>query len=288
MSTARQGELFIAVESFLWALMPVITIYISPFLPPLWAFFFNTLFATALFAFTMFVGKRFGELKNRAGHKDVLLVSFWIMVLFMLYFLGLNYTTASNAAVIMFLQVLFAFIYFNVFGKEPISRVHQLGALFMTIGAILVLFPEDFSLNKGDLIILLASMVAPIANRYQQRARVHLSAQTVLFVRSLLSLPFIAIVAYLHSGAVNYENFKEIFWILLFSGVVVLGTAKILWIEGIYRISITKASAIAATGPVFTMIFAYFLLKEIPTLLQLIGIIPVVIGGVLITRKVNE
>ena len=63
-----------------------------------------------------------------------------------------------------------------------------------------------------------------------------------------------------------------------------MGLSKIFWVEAIYRISITKASALAALIPVFTIIFAYFTLGETPTMTQLLGIIPVLGGGYLITR----
>ena len=65
---------------------------------------------------------------------------------------------------------------------------------------------------------------------------------------------------------------------------MLFGISKIFWIEAIHRISITKASAMTACGPLFTIILAYLVLGDEPTVQQLIGVIPVLIGGVLITR----
>lgn len=285
MSTERQGELFILLESFLWAWTPVLTIFIAPYISPLWALFFNTFFALIFFTIIIFVRKNFGELRNKKAYKDLFWASFWIMVLFLFYFAGLEFTSASNASLILFLQILFAFFYFNLFKREPISHKHLIGALFMTIGAIIVLFPKDLVFNLGDLLVLGAAMSGPVANRYQQRARRFVSAQSVLFVRSILSLPFLAIIAYALGGAVSADQVASSFWILLISGFVLMGISKIFWVEGIYRISITKASALTASGPIFTMFFAYLLLHETPTILQAFGIVPILIGAILITQR---
>jgi len=69
---------------------------------------------------------------------------------------------------------------------------------------------------------------------------------------------------------------------LIATGIYV--AAKIMWIEALKRISITKLSAMLALMPVFTLIFAYFYLGEVPQLRQILGILPVLIGGYLITR----
>jgi drug/metabolite transporter (DMT)-like permease len=51
--------------------------------------------------------------------------------------------------------------------------------------------------------------------------------------------------------------------------------------------SITKLSAMLALMPVFTLFFAYIYLDEIPEFRQLLGIVPVLVGGYLITKPVE-
>ena len=71
--------------------------------------------------------------------------------------------------------------------------------------------------------------------------------------------------------------------------VLIIGTAiyvasKIMWIEALHRISITKVSAMMGLVPMMTLFFAYWYLHEIPDLRQILGIIPVLIGGYLLTK----
>ena len=56
--------------------------------------------------------------------------------MFVCLFTGLVYTSVGNMAVLIFLQVLFSFLYFNVLGNEYFSRVHLFGAILNEIPKI--------------------------------------------------------------------------------------------------------------------------------------------------------
>jgi len=157
----------------------------------------------------------------------------------------------------------------------------------MGIGALIILFPEDFTFNKGDWMILISAAAAPIVNLYQKRARQYCSAETILGFRTVVGFPFVALLAYLLEPAVTYDAFISAlpYIFLIASGIYV--AAKIMWIEALNRLTITKLSAMLALLPVFTLIFAYLYLGEIPEFRQMMGIIPVLVGGYLITKPVK-
>lgn len=284
MENERKGEIYMLIQALFESWFPIIIIFAYSYITPIFAYSINIFLATILFLFILFYKKRFGEFKNKEGYKDLLLTTLFITLLFLFVFLGLQYTTATNMAVILFLQLLFSFLYFNVIGKEYISRKHILGATLMGFGAIVILFPDDFTINKGDILVLLAAMIAPLANYYQKRARAYVSVETVLAFRYILSLPFLLILAFFLEPTPSLQNLESALPYLLLSGFLVFGVAKIFWVEAIYLIPITKATALAAFVPPMTILFAYLLLDEVPTLIQLIAIIPIILGGYLITR----
>jgi len=139
---------------------------------------------------------------------------------------------------------------------------------------------------KGDWLILLASAFAPIVNLYQKRAREYCSAETILGFRTVVGFPFVAALAYFLEPTVSYEAFMSAlpYSFLIATGIYV--AAKIMWIEALNRISITKLSAMLALMPLFTLIFAYLYLGEVPELRQMMGILPVLVGGYLITKPI--
>lgn len=190
-------------------------------------------------------------------------------------------------AVIIFLQLLFSYLYFNVFGKEKMHTLHVWGAFIMGMGALIILIPDELTFNKGDLLILVAAAIAPLANLYQKRAREFCSTETILGFRTLVGLPFIALMAWAFEPAVSYEALVSALPSLLFIGILIYVVSKIMWIEALHRTSITKLSAMLGLVPMMTLIFAYFYLNEIPELRQVLGIIPVLVGGYLITKPVE-
>lgn len=287
MTREREGELLMFGLSVLESWFPILSIVAISYVGGLHTYMYALMIAFFFYVAIMYQRDRFKELKNSAAYKDLLLTTFWINLIFILIFIGMRYTTAGNTAVIIFMQVLFSYLYFNLFGKEKMHSIHLTGVLIMSVGAIIILFPENFVFNKGDWLILLSAAAAPIVNLYQKRARQYCSAETILGFRTVVGFPFVALLAYFLEPAVSYENFLSALPYIFIIAVGIYVAAKLMWIEALNRLSITKLSAMLALMPVFTLIFAYFYLNEIPELRQMMGIIPVIIGGYLITKPVK-
>ncbi|GIT97262.1 DMT family transporter [Sulfurovum sp. TSL1] len=288
MTKEREGEILMVGLSLLESWFPIFSIVAISYIGALHTYTYSLLIALAFFIVIMFKRDRFKELKNRAAYKDLLLTSFWITSLFALVFIGMRYTTAGNMAVIIFLQLLFSYLYFNILGKEKMHTLHVWGAFIMGIGALIILIPDELTLNKGDLLILVAAAIAPFANLYQKRAREFCSSETILGFRTFVGLPFIALMAWAFEPAVQYDAFVSALPSLLFIGILIYVVSKIMWIEALHRTTITKLSAMLGLVPMMTLIFAYFYLHEVPELRQVLGIIPVLAGGYLITKPVES
>ena len=288
MTQEREGEFLMLGLAMIESWFPILSIVSMSYIGALHTYTYSLIIALVFFIVIMFKRDRFKELKNKEAYKDLLLTSFWITTLFLLVFIGMQYTTAGNMAVIIFLQLLFAYLYFNVIGKEKMDSLHLLGAFIMGVGALIILVPDDLSFNKGDLLILAGAAIAPFANFYQKRARTYCSSETILGFRTVVGLPFIAVMAWYFEPATTYENFVSALPYLLIIGIAVYVISKIMWIEALHRISITKVSAMMGLVPVMTLLFAYFYLHEVPELRQLLGIVPVLIGGYMLTKPVNN
>lgn len=288
MNTEREGELLMVGLALIESWFPIFSIIAMSYVGALHTFTYSLLIALVFFILLMLKRDRFKELKNRVAYRDLLLTSFFITLLFTLVFIGMRYTTAGNMAVIIFLQLLFSYLYFHVFGDEKIDTLHLLGAIIMGVGAMIILFPQELIFNKGDLLILIAAAIAPIANLYQKRARKFCSSETILGFRTVIGLPFIALMAYLFEPSVSYGAFLSALPYILFIGTVIYVVSKIMWIEALHRISITKVSAMMGLVPMMTLFFAYFYLNEVPEIRQVLGIIPILLGGYFLTKPIKE
>jgi drug/metabolite transporter (DMT)-like permease len=128
--------------------------------------------------------------------------------------------------------------------------------------------------------------MAPIVNLYQKRAREYCSAETILGFRTVVGFPFVAALAYWLEPAVTWDAFTSAFPYMFLIATLIYVAAKIMWIEALNRITITKLSAMLALMPLFTLVFAYFYLNEVPEFRQILGILPVLIGGYFITKPI--
>ncbi len=288
MTKERQGELLMLGLSILESWFPILSIVAISYVGALHTYMYSLVIAFFFYMVIMYKRDRFRELQNRAAYRDLLLTTFWITAIFILIFIGMRYTSAGNMAVIVFLQVLFSYLYFNVLGKEKMERVHLIGALIMVVGAVIILVPDDMQFNKGDWLILLASAFAPIVNLYQKRARNYCSAETILGFRTVVGFPFVAVLSYWLEPAVSWENLALALPYIFLIATLVYVAAKIMWIEALNRITITKLSAMLALMPLFTLLFAYLYLGEVPEIRQLMGIVPVLVGGYFITKPIAQ
>ena len=285
MSNEKRGIFYAWIFAMLEGMFPILSIFILRYMGSLYAYLFSISVAMVLFLFYLAFRHKLHELFMKAALYDLFMTALLINLMFVLIFMGLRFTTAGNMSVIIIMQLLFAYLYFNVLGSEKLDTVPTVGAFLMGLGGIVVVFPEDFNVNKGDLLILLAAAVAPIANVYQKRAREYVSSETILAFRNSVAVPVLLLLAWLFETPVTRADLQHALpWILL-NGVLVFTLAKILWIEALHFTSITKLSAMVSLIPVFTLLFAYLIFTEVPMLRQLLGIVPVIVGSVLISQK---
>lgn len=284
MRQEREGELFMLLLSILESLFPIFSLFSIALIGALFSYAFVVLIATTVLLTLLIIRGESAALLLPQAQKELLLTSLFITILFLSLFISLRYTTAGNVAVLVFLQLLFSYLYFNLLGPDRLSLLHTMGAVVMGMGAIIMLFPEELSLNLGDALALFAAAIAPIANLYQKRARQHVSTITILTYRNLVALPFLFALASVFEPIPTAEMLIEALPYLLANAILVYVIAKVFWVEALHRISITKMSAMVALIPLFTLFFAYLILDETPSYTHLSGIVPIIIGGYLITR----
>lgn len=288
LSETRQGELFMLAESVLGGAFPVIAVIAYNFVSPLVFLALGTFLATLFFAVLMAVQKKWHEIFQKNIWPTIL----WVALLngvfyYAIYFMALKYTSAGNVAIISETELLFSFIFFGlILRKEKYTKFALLGSALMFIGAVLVIFSGSFtSVNIGDFLILFISIVIPAGNYFQQKVRKYVSATTLLFLRNLIAFPFVLLLTLLMSEIPTLNSFISIIPLVLISGIMLFGLAKIFWIEAIHRISVAKARAIATITPIFALFYVYLFLGEAPTIWQLAGLVPITIGVILITSK---
>ncbi len=288
LSETHKGDSAIIGKSIIAGFFPIFATMSFGSLPVFLSLFFTYLISLLFFALIITVKKHWHQILIR----QVLTESFYVTIFigfgyYALFYYGLKHTSPGNASIIVLMEILFSYLLFNIWKKEQLAKTHLFGAVFMLIGALILLFPKNLTINIGDVFILLATLCAPLGNHYQQKLRKIASSEIILFLRTFFAIPLILFLI------VNWENttnfsIQPALGLIMFNGVLHFGLTKILWIEGIHRISITKATALNSITPFFTLIFSYFILHHNPTQWQILSLFPITIGVYLLTKKQNK
>jgi drug/metabolite transporter (DMT)-like permease len=157
------------------------------------------------------------------------------------------------------------------------------------LGGALILLGRDFSNpNIGDFCILAATICAPLGNLYQQKAMKIASSEVIMFGRTLLATPILFAALYFWEDLPELNKVFEASTFVLINGLLLLGFSKLLWVEAIHRISVTKANAISILTPLFTLLISWIVLQQPPTSWQLLSVGPFLGGVLLLTGAHRE
>lgn len=286
-SETRKGEIYLIIHVLFWAMFPIITKFTIVSIPPIFSAALGTMISSVFFFFIFIYNKSWIWLNNISVWKNILWVTIinWIIFYWLLFY-WISKTSAWNVAIFWQSEVFFTFLIFEFLLWEKSPKKHIIWAILMIIWIIIVLFPKDFNFNIWDLIIIFANMLCPFWNYFTQQARKQVDGITIMFIRSLVSWIFLFILWYFIVWSFPLiTEVKNSFYLLLITWILLLWFAKLLFIEAIHRISVPKAIFLSIISPVFTLIFAFYLLNEIPTFQQIIGLIPIMFWVVLIMRK---
>lgn len=284
MKKERAGELLMLSSTILEAFFPIITILSFAALPPMVSLAWTTVFAMLFFGVTLIVRGHVRELANPRVWLYGAYVALTLGIAFYaLLFIALQHTSAGNFGILLLFQVFTSYVFFNLIKKEPYSKERVIGSVLVVLGAIILLGKDFSDVNFGDALVLLACCIAPIGNYFQQEARNFSSSESLLFVRTLISVPVLFALCSYFVPQTSFVDVRSALPYLALNGVLLFGCSKILWIEAIHRISVTKAVALYSITPLFVLLLAWAILGQQPSMWQFASLLPFFLGVLLLT-----
>lgn len=285
LNNERKGELYIIGGTLLWGLFPVLAYISYTNVSPFISLSVSSLFAALFFAAILTIRHRWSELTNIRALTYSLYATFFIGVIYYLfYFLGIRYTNPGNVSILALTEVFFSYILFHVWKKDYIPKEHIMGAILMILGALIVLAPSVGTFRPANLYILAGAAIAPLGNFFVQKARKLVSTETIMFTRGLVGSIVIFLLSFPFGATNSASDIKQSLFFLIINGLLLLGVSTFFWIEGIHRITVTKANALSSLSPLVTLLFAWMFLKTAPTSWQLISFVPLFFGVLLLGK----
>ncbi|MCA0934177.1 DMT family transporter [Vibrio alginolyticus] len=197
---------------------------------------------------------------------------------------GVSQTTASNAAFLISLNVIFTLVLETLVGRRKPNRELIRLSLFSTIGVLLLTYNQNFSiaLNLGDICILCAAAlraVMVITTKNLTHGK-EISNTTLTCIQSLV----VALNAFLISIVISEPSQLSLpqskdFW-LITSFLVLFCTLFAFYAQNyaVRKMSPTKASLLMGSEPLFGAIFSILWLNEALTSVQWLGAVILLIA----------
>jgi len=203
-----------------------------------------------------------------------------------LYFIGesigLAYVSSTLASVIISTIPLFSPIAGGLFLKERVSKMNYLGIVVSVVGVIMVILQDDFAFSHSPIGLILLFMAVAVAIVYSVFV-VKLSkynAYTIITYQNIfgifLFMPLFFIFDY--SKFITIVPERETIMALVQLSIFASSFAFMLFTYGIQKLGVSKATAFSNLIPAFTAVFAYFLLGEKLSYINLLGLVLVIAG----------
>ncbi len=204
------------------------------------------------------------------------------------FMLGLNYTSASNAALLVATTPIWVALVSQFRGWERLSWRGWLGIVISFIGVFVILFNGEVISEKsliGDIFVLIASACWAY---YTIGAKAVLAKYSPLRVTAVTltigAIPLI-FIGLSEALTVNWLAIPWDGWVgMAYSVIFSIAIAYILWYNGVVKVGPTRTGIYASLLPACGVISAYFILGDPITLRDAIGMLSIV-GGLLLTRR---
>lgn len=211
------------------------------------------------------------------------------------YFLGesfgLKFVSPTISSAVIATIPLFASLAAVWFAREKTSWPTWLGIMVSFTGIVLMLVNRDLSLNaapKGILLLFMAVFSAVIYSVIIKRLTYKYSALTIISFQNLIGafyfLPLFLVFDYNDFIKIvpNRELIVAILQLAFFGSCL----AYLFFIMAVAKLGMVKANIFTNLIPVFTAVFAYFVLSEVFTVQKVTGIL-LVISGILVSQSME-
>ncbi len=250
--------------------------------------FFRFLIANLIMWPLLFVFKRYQPIRRE--HVGLLIrhALFQTTFYFSLQYAGLQYTTASNTALITNSRPIILALIAVFFLKEKFSKV-QWGAMLLSFVGVFIIL-QDPQANpmpnhlRGDFLIFLNAVSGALGMVFLKQLLKHYQPFTILVYQATIGMLGLLPLALYETGGHLFS--AEIAWApILYLAVFCTAAAQVLLNTGVSRLPVSTSGTYFFMIPVLNTIFAYFLLGEPVTWRLALGGMLILGGTYVISNK---
>lgn len=273
------------IISFIWGINPTIMKiglrYLTPF-----AYNFYRLIVSLIISFLVML---FSSNHKPVPGEDMIqmifisIFGFFIFQIFLI--LGVNSSTAGNAALLMSLLPLIVLIINTLILKEAMNLKFLFLVLITIIGVVIVILGsgKKLSFSKeyavGALLIFISEagygIYTVVSKKLSSKYTNYQLMTYILAVTTLLSIP----ISYKQVIKYNITTIPAVAWLsIIFSGALAVCLGNYTWIWAVKKIGSNKTSMFNNLQPIFGIFAAFIILGERMNIIQIIGALIIIVS----------
>ncbi|MDA3890747.1 MAG: DMT family transporter [Salinivirgaceae bacterium] len=266
-----------------WGMSFVWTRQLLVFFSPITIISLRLIISTVVLLFFSIAFKRLQRIKKEHLKHFILLSFFQPFLYFVFEGYGIQATSASFAAIFIATIPLFTPIGSYLFLKEKVLPLNIVGLLISFVGVAIIVFDKSSSQHysiKGILLLLGAVISAVGYLLVLRKAANNYNTFSVATWQNFLGI-FFFLPFFLPTCVTEFNNVEislDIIYPLSALAILASSLAFIFNTYGVRELGATKAAAFTNSVPVFTLIFAYFIIDEQIGIFKLLGILIVIFG----------
>lgn len=270
--------LLLAAECLVWGFSNAFIKPVLGIITPLWCLVFRYSLATVLFL--VFFGRRVKRNYKPADLRPCLIVSFFTAAAFILGFVALAHTSATNCGFLMNLAVVFTPLLSVPFLKTKFRPRILLPVGFAALGLFFISGGNLTSLNYGDILSCLCSVASAMMLITSAKYLRNVDAMVLAVVQCAVCFVASLAFALLFEPLPDFASYTPRVWVVI-AYLVVFSTFLAYYFQNVAlsRVSATLGSLMFCLEPIFTAVFAYFLLEERLSAMGVIGAV-CILGGI--------
>lgn len=255
---------------------------------PLAIVFIRLILAVMILSTFLFVTRSFVRIRRKDRKLFFLLALFEPFLYFIGESYGLTFVSATAGSVIISTIPVIATLAAWLIFRERLSKINYAGIILSFLGIVVFVLRTDGSLSfsvRGLMLLSLAVFSAVGYNLTLSRLVGHYSAVFIVNVQNIIgAVLFLPIFIFIEaSPLVNTTfTFADLIPILALAIFASCG-AFILFAWSVRNMGITKANVFTNSIPIFTAIFAFFLVGDKLTIQNLIGM-GIVLAGLFMSQ----
>ena len=205
-----------------------------------------------------------------------------------LYFAGLEQTTAADTAVLTDAELLFTVILALMFFKERLNRVGYLSVVLVITGVVIVTtnlqFSSLFDTSYGNILILLSTVFWALDNNISRIITLKIgNIARIAQVKSVIGGGIVLGLVFLFGISVEID--KTLWPKIILLGAAGFGASTYFFLIALQRIGAIKTLMIFSASSPIGLVFAAIFLGETISLYQILAISVILVGIFLIYSK---